>query len=757
MNPDNFNFSDISDEEIEQYKKRKSGEQKVATAPQEDTTISDAFSGALQGATFGFADELAAAKDILMGKGPQDADSLFAAYRILQKQKEAEYEEVKKRSPHAALAGELLGGVLLPVPGAAAGAASKVLGLNKALKALGFGERLAGHVGTGATMGGLSGLGTSRGTIEGTPGEIASDVLTSSVVGGGIGGGLGIAADIAGDTLKTIKSSSAYRKANAAYEMESGTRAGYEKPVDLTRSPEILPLTGEEKILGPQDIRIKMEAQAEELAKNAVEVRRAASENLQRKIGEKSKDNGLLIRGIDNDKLKSELSEVGRTTYPDAILDAEKFIAGVADADIKAAYNNAVNLEGGNAWSALLNPKSKLYNPQIDDIFSKYHNKRMFDKVTSIYEAQRPNVPKDQQDILDSIKRLRIIADARGNPKANPDVKIRNILERIDDRFINGIKNDNVSVGSLFEFRQQFLDKARELAQQADLNPEQWKKLFGVRDENTGKFVGGLFDDIDRLLENSSPEIKNAINQVKAKSEHIETLLNGSMDPKFHGIKAWSYGTDKLRNILKGEFVNVMENIGTNTDSAQKAGNTMRKFNQKFIEAANNPGEKERIAQYVNDVSDKIMQRGDEFAAAAPNIGIDRTAETIKASAFDVKRQLKESGLTTLAAKAGALRRNMGKQVGEIPSVVTKPISSVLKAPFTFRNATKESLQEAADFLKSSSSPSAAKFGQALEESNLENPAVRAALINSGYQNKHVRRALGLSLGEEEKKEEKEE
>jgi hypothetical protein len=153
--------------------------------------VKDVIAGFGQGATLGFGDEISGAIQATgeVATGEPTLSDLGRLYRQYQKQKEAEYEEVKKRSPGLATTGEIVGGLIPAVfSGGTSGAAS-----------------LGRMAVTGAKMGALAGLGGSKGTTEETISnikqgkipEMAKDVAFS----GAIGGALPYAGSAAGKAL----------------------------------------------------------------------------------------------------------------------------------------------------------------------------------------------------------------------------------------------------------------------------------------------------------------------------------------------------------------------------------------------------------------------------------------------------------------------------------------------------------------------------------------------------------------------------
>jgi hypothetical protein len=151
-----------------------------------DTIVSDdssitpsqtesAVRGAAQGATFGFADELAGSLGVLKNiKGiASGSDSLKSVYEKERDESRAAYKAAQEANPKTYLAGEIGGGV----------ASSFVPGLNIAK-----GASLAKIATTAAVGGALQSAGSTEATDIT---EQAKDVASGALVGGVIGGSLG--------------------------------------------------------------------------------------------------------------------------------------------------------------------------------------------------------------------------------------------------------------------------------------------------------------------------------------------------------------------------------------------------------------------------------------------------------------------------------------------------------------------------------------------------------------------------------------
>lgn len=146
--------------------------------------------GALQGAAFGFADEIEGGLKAAGGFITGEKDSLGDLYRRYRDVARKQYEEAEKANPKAYLAGNVGGGLATAlIPGVGAGLASA-----------------KGAVAAGAA----AGLGSSKAEIfSGDPSE-----LKQAAVDTGIGAGAGIAGKYIGDSLGKVLSRVGAKKAS---------------------------------------------------------------------------------------------------------------------------------------------------------------------------------------------------------------------------------------------------------------------------------------------------------------------------------------------------------------------------------------------------------------------------------------------------------------------------------------------------------------------------------------------------------------
>lgn len=224
---------------------------------QDNRTIEAGLTGALQGATLGFSDELGAgldvSKEVLSGKGP---NSIVDRWRELQKKREDINRQLAEESPIAYTAGELAGGIgtaaLTPSLGgmriAAAGRKlSPAIGRFLAGKTGSSALNIAGKGTTslieGAPVGAAYGLGSSEADIS-RPAELAADVGSGAAMGSMTGFALGAGGKAVSEATealgKRLSDSDTARHLADAYKLgKEGIDLGSSKAEDLLRTQGI--------------------------------------------------------------------------------------------------------------------------------------------------------------------------------------------------------------------------------------------------------------------------------------------------------------------------------------------------------------------------------------------------------------------------------------------------------------------------------------------------------------------------------------
>jgi len=278
-----LNFQPPTEEELEKFKKYQESKpasiksEKDEEESQTPSDIGDFLKGTAQGATLGFGDEILAA---LQATVSPEQKSWLERYRQKQKENEAAYQEAQERSPWLTGIGELAGGFALPVGTVLKGAkaAEAAIGAKALQEALTAGKtaeqaakisqraknlyNLKSATKTGATIGGIAGLGTSEGTIEESPGKLASDVATGATFGGVLGAA---GSKIGASTSEYIKESPKIQRALRAMGLEA----------------EGINLTTEE---GQSVINEKIKDSTKDTAESIINTYKAAGEDLNRKI-----------------------------------------------------------------------------------------------------------------------------------------------------------------------------------------------------------------------------------------------------------------------------------------------------------------------------------------------------------------------------------------------------------------------------------------------------------------------------------------
>jgi hypothetical protein len=752
-----FDASDF-DKGVEEYDRLE--KEKEAAQP---TTFDDALSAFGQGATISLADELMAALDVVRGKAPADSKGTLDAWRTLQKAREEEYEKVKERSPMVALGGELLGGLAVPIPAALISGAGRAIGITPALTKIGTGKRLAEHIGSGTAVGLAAGLGSSKETIEGSPVELLKDTGVGGIFGGVTGGVLGTAFDKVKGAWESIKNTPSYEKLVAAMELAEGKRPDYEEgsSVLFGEKPNIIP--GEETS-GSQKVLTALEKNVASEIDSAVKIQSDAKQALNQAIDRNKKvparPASLTDEAI-NEFEKFDLEEANDLAFKQF---KETLTPKEAESieDLLQAYAKKVGEAGENLTMG------EIRREGVNELLSKMDPKLANRFLSIRYFAENEARIKNLKDLANrsnnenfktyanNLSELLSIGGAR--PESNL-FRIRNVLFSIDRPFMRKLMLNpyNITAKELFNFRRNFLARASYKAIEKDLDVGAREILFGIKNAQTGKYDGGVFNSIENIMRSSSEDVKKFIDNVNAKSQHIEVLLNNHPDPKFHASKAWDFEDAELNSELAKILSDAVSNIGTDTISAHESANLIMNYFNAMLKSETNPEIQKQIMERIKDVAKKFEKRGYEFGALAESSGMDRTAGPSIGSTVDPtkwKTSVKSSNLSKLGQVAGQMKKSTKETVEQIPPIIRKPIAGAARLPFTFKNASENQLRSAAEVLKKSSNPAVKRFGEGIEDAATNNPYVRNAIINSAFQRGDIRKALGLVLGTEEEKEE---
>jgi len=157
-----------------------SSKEDMTIRPDDVSMLESAVRGAAQGASFGFADELTGAAEAL--KEAYETDDLgklnWETYEKGRDESRAAYTAAEEANPMTSLAGNLAGGLLIPVPGA-----------NAALKGATGAAKFAKLAGIGAGAGALTSMGTSEAA---TAQDLGKDAAIGAVGGAVITPALGM-------------------------------------------------------------------------------------------------------------------------------------------------------------------------------------------------------------------------------------------------------------------------------------------------------------------------------------------------------------------------------------------------------------------------------------------------------------------------------------------------------------------------------------------------------------------------------------
>lgn len=290
-----------------------------APAVEEDSTLdtlADTARGAAQGATFGFADELAgaagAAGDVLTGQTTME--KILDAYRQNLEESRQAFKQAEERSPTAFTVGNVGGGILTGL--ATAGAAPALVGARGAaalanLRNAGTLGRIAEAGAIGAGSGAVAGLGTSEADLtQGEVGEALKDVGTGAAFGGVFGAGLqGGVEGIKGIGSAVKGAANLIGKTETAGNIGKAYQLGKEG-TDIVTSKGLE--TAEEGV----------RAEARGLAKESKDVLSAAG----KKVGEAKKAAASSTQDLSEEleKISEQISRLNISDDPDAINDVAK-------------------------------------------------------------------------------------------------------------------------------------------------------------------------------------------------------------------------------------------------------------------------------------------------------------------------------------------------------------------------------------------------------------------------------------------------
>lgn len=188
----------LEEKQAEQFDPKAYLASKQAPAPvlpteqqiEEPSMLESAVRGAAQGASFGFADELTGAAEALQKAYEANSlDSVGQDYEKSRDESREAYRAAEEANPITSFAGNLAGGMLIPVPGA-----------NAALKGAEGAAKFAKLAGIGAGAGALTGLGMSE--KADAVGQV-TDALTGAAGGAVVTPALGMGVPAVAKKLST--------------------------------------------------------------------------------------------------------------------------------------------------------------------------------------------------------------------------------------------------------------------------------------------------------------------------------------------------------------------------------------------------------------------------------------------------------------------------------------------------------------------------------------------------------------------------
>lgn len=162
--------------EAEYLRRQKTEDIKAAHAKRNEpvTTTLAAEIGLLQGATFGFQDEISATVRALVHR--EEGEDFTTAYYRHREEIRGEMDRAREQHPIATTAGEVTGAIA----GLGGMVASKVIGTGAKI-----GGQIARGVGVGAAEGAAYGAGTAE-NMQDVPGEAATGAMIGGTIGGGV-------------------------------------------------------------------------------------------------------------------------------------------------------------------------------------------------------------------------------------------------------------------------------------------------------------------------------------------------------------------------------------------------------------------------------------------------------------------------------------------------------------------------------------------------------------------------------------------
>lgn len=518
-------------EELVQEVKRKRLVEQVKALRQKPveptpTTAESAIQGGLQGASFGFADEieggLLGVKDVMGEKHRlQDILDRYKANRDTARDR---YAKAEQANPLAYTGGEIAGGVATGfIPG---------FGWMNAAK----GAKLGATLGKGAVQGAVAGLGTSEGkTVE--------EDLENTVTGAGLGAaGAGVIKGVTG-TVKSITPTNAGKKLSSIF---------LNAPEEIT----------ETYIQNPKGVR------AAPLRHELAREYEGALEGLKKDVTQGSKESRDILA---REGIQVPGSEIGKT-YGGLADEIKNRMEGASDERREAAYRWLKSREQAFApeparQSSLLGPNGQpIMTPGEDRMFSA---NRLKDEVQSAGERAQWEVSPGRFSDVDDQARMEararldkylkskspayteqmkgVASDAdllsRATEVGKSPAGLSNMFRRLETDKYGGGQAPREVIGELDKrLGTDFLEKAKlsnaretfdKSAAQGSRNVQMFSKFledflpFGLG-KPVGALAGGTVDRYGRQMAMNAVDVAAAINQkIKNSPESLQKTLSG--------------------------------------------------------------------------------------------------------------------------------------------------------------------------------------------------------------------------------------
>jgi hypothetical protein len=323
------------------------------------------------------------------------------------------------------------------------------------------------------------------------------------------------------------------------------------------------------------------------------------------------------------------------------------------------------------------------------------------------------------------------------------------LVQKVDE--VTGkIYKDKISISDLLNLRDKVKGNVSKLAMEE-----------GISDNNK-KIINNFIDKIDKMVNDTSPEIFQAYNTKRQMAYPVEAFLSGKSDAGQHWKSISGYGGKLKDPRLKDELVSSIKRkirasagVGSDVVESQIFLKELEEETQKRLNNAMQQGGNleskilDGLAGNVDgvkspsEIQKKLKDTSEKFSALRATEGIDRTQDEIKGTAqaaaaasagiSGVPIGLASEGLTQIFGKLGRLEYGLGKPVTKTRDLI--------------KTYGVDKLKGIAEQLKSSKTAVGRNLGEAAAAS-LDNSdsASRAAFINSIMQNPDLRKELGLTV-----------